>query len=447
MTKKAARKPAKEVAWEEKLSKILKALLDAGRPLTTTEVGERSGLSRPTTRKYLKELVEQGKVVSERAGPVTLYSPKDKQTSPQGQVDALFRALVEFMQMKTGTSPRSRTTNLFFTDLGRQAARHLVLAGEALLPRFEEQSFCELEAAAKVVRGMLQGAFPGIRKPQVERLPRLGETKPRSLLFRVDLRDVPSELRAPLARYSAGVVEAKLKLRGIPLVFQLVEFAGEVAYFELGYEARYWVVFWVEDCVDGPGSELEGELLRRVREWFSFFVPGRTKTWREGGHERVKITVRRNRDLEQFLELLGRTLLENLEIALSLGLKASRQWLPYEEWPEPTFAQVRFDSNAREMLEYLKMCADQVYPNAAYRVHYASHESGWDLFFHERLDFDALFSAPTDPEAIERVYRATGVNSETFFAIRREKMKARIKELTTARMEFRRKRRSRWRKA
>lgn len=421
---------------------ILKVLRVSDFGLTASELSTHEGVdvSRPTAVKYLQKMLDENIILSRPVGSYTLYYTKKVTEDPS---NTLYLTLLgELAKFLPGELDMDRVIR-FVHKAGRRMAMGMELPSEIELESYfeAEEDFSVLKGIAQVVEVFLNYFFKSEKGQNVEIVKPLGQSTPRSLLLRIINPfgvDTKSELHF---HFIAKAIEEKVKyLTRLPIYLSNPDIRPEAVYFELGFVEKYFFDISVVEHAPGVKSKY---LLDRCKNWLMAAMSLDFEEFTDPENRRLhyKFTVDVNRDLEAFFENIAHALHENKALAQELGLRPTREWHPYEDWPDQEYAQIEFIANFEYLFDYFEEVSRQVYPYASYCIHIERTNKGFLMYFMEELDYRVLTTSTNSFAELRNIYNEFGVDSEEFFRRRQEQVITFQKRLANQRRDERARRR------
>ncbi|MHA1732224.1 MAG: helix-turn-helix domain-containing protein [Promethearchaeota archaeon] len=388
--------------------------------LTLNEIADEMGMSRPTAVNYLNGLVERGDIHVRKVGNYKLYYVK-KEGEKESFTRGLYLGLLSLVRKTFLGNVDKLSFKRKFARAGKKMSKSFPLPGEPVVAQFKAKAkrFEDLQGLARVVSNFLVPFKLSRGRGSVSVVPPVGETTPQSLLIRLEDPSFPSKEGAHVHYYLvASIVEAKLREKGLKVNFRVYSVQGDEVFFELGFIQNYYLDFSI--VRNSSESRDDRNLLEAIKMWISANLRHSGEFYFDPVEKKLhyKATFPNNRDVEAFLELLAKILLDNMEVAKELGLKPTRKWVPFEEWPEDIFATVDVKTNIDFLFSHFQQSALKVYPYASYCTHYERTDAGFRIHHLEEVDFDFNYSNPHDSKRMQELYRKIGVNSEDYFRLR-----------------------------
>ncbi len=382
--------------------------------LTQFQISEQLKVSRQTVKKYLDELVSEGKAQSFAIGAYTLYLlPKNR--------DYTFYQVLYFGALRISaylTSSHEWLNPELIEIAWGGIIDQISLPYEEEIPHMEKKPSPDLlERLLDVVCNIINNLKFFNLNPYAEILPPMGTQSPMTRLIKVRDSGLKENGSAQHYYLIAGLFQEKLTLKsGLPIV---VRIAREIQpediefYYEIGFVEQYFldisVVEQKEKSVD-PRHYLD-----IIKTYFSTFQRCTTREYMLGNTLHYELKFADNLEVEEFWAGRAKLFLKNYEIFQKLGLKSARKWIPYEDWPEDSTLIIQLITNVGFTFDEYHRAAMKVFPVAGYNVHYEKIPNGLKINMLEDFDFEVLFVNQIDNNSMKEHYQKLGITSEEFF--------------------------------
>ncbi len=388
--------------------------------LTQFQISEQLKVARQTVKKYLDELIDEGKIQSSIIGAYTLYY------LPKNQDYTLCQALYYGALRVSAylTSPHDWLNPELIEIAWGGIIDQISIPFEDEIPHMEKRQTPDLlEHLLDAVCNMVNNFKFFNLNPFAEILPPLGSQSPMTRLIRV--KDPGLKENGSIQHYYliAGLLQEKLTYRsGLPIIVRVareVQPEDTELYYEIGFVEQYSLDICILEQFDNDSDQRN--YLEIIKNYFSAFLRSTTREYLLGNTLHYELRFADNLEVEEFWATRAKLLLKNLEIFQRLYSKSIRKHLPYEDWPDGHTLIVQLITNVGFTFDEFHRAARKVFPYAGYNVHFEKIPNGLKVNMLENFDFEALFVNFTDEKVMREHYRQLGITSEEYF---RERQRA-----------------------
>ena len=394
---------------------------------TTKSVAEELGRSRQTIKKYLEELVKEGKLISHEVGTYTLYKVKRKKY--EDVVDVLYMQLLVVMKdLEMHYDDFSFNIITYFRKYIRLLLKNMKFPVEVqIASNFKKQKrvFSNLVVLVDNVREILFKLMPGTEPPRIEVISPLGNIEPMSLLLQVEDRGL-IEQRAELHYFLIAIlIEEKLSnLLEMEISFKVaqpIKPGGQEVFYELGFIEKYFQDFSLH--VNNT-SMTDRVVLNKIERFYDEFTDFKKEILKDGEKIHYKLLFTNNRDVEEAYETMIRVKTEGMKAGKELEKNFEelrlREWISVENWQKEPYVVIDVTGNIGYLVNEHIRISQITDKFTGICAHYEKIRNGWRISCLEKPDFLMLFTPITDWKGRKKVFEYFTPNYEEFIAIRQK---------------------------
>ncbi len=382
--------------------------------LTQYQISEQLKVARQTVKKYLDELKNEEKIQSSAIGAYTLYYlPKIS--------DYSFYQVLYYGALRVSaylTSLRDWLNPELIEIAWGGIIDQIPLPFEEEIPQLEKKPSPDLlERLLYVVCNMVNHLKFFNLNPHAEILPPMGTQSPMTRLLRVNDPGLRENGSAQHYYLIASLLQEKLTMRsGLRIIVRVArEIQPEETeiYYEIGFIEQYFLDISVTELKDNNVDPRY--YLDKIQAFFSTFLKCTTREYNLGNTLHYELKFANNLQVEEFWAARAKIFLKNFEIIQKLGIKSTRKWIPYEDWPEGSTLIIQLVTNVGFTFDEYHRAAMKIFPSAGYNVHYEKIPNGLKINLLDDFDFEALFVNQVNEASIRAHYEKLGITSEEYF--------------------------------
>lgn len=426
---------------KQKVKKLIASLLtQSPLGLTQFQISEQLKVARQTVKKYLDELVSEGKIQSSAVGAYTLYYlPKN--------LDHTFFQILYYGALRISaylTAAHEWLNPELIEIAWGGILDQITLPFEDEIPRLEKKPSPDLlERLIDTVCNMVNNLKFFHLMPYAEILPPMGTQSPMTRLIRVRDQGLKETGSAQHYYLIASLLQEKLTERaGLPIIVRVareIQQEDTEIYYEIGFVEQYFLDISVTELKDNNINPRH--YLDIIRDFFATFLKCTTREYILGNTLHYELKFADNLLFEEFWASRSKLFMKNLEILKRLGLQATRKWIPFEDWPEGSTLVIQLLTNVGFTFDEYHRAAMKVFPYAGYNVLYEKIPNGMKINMLEDFDFEALFVNQIDDASIREHYRKIGIISEEYLKERQRAFQEIQEEMKARRMQRTKKKR------
>ena len=406
------------VKRQEFKKRIVNLLLETIIGLTQFQISEKLKIARQTVKKYLNELVAEKKIDSLAVGAYTLYTASKQSDHSIYQVlyNGALRAAGYLTSLTSWQNPE--LLEIAWGDI----IENTTIPFEDEIPHLEKKSTPDLlECLLDVVCKIINSLKHLNQYPHAEILPPLGTQSPMTRLIHVKDAGLTDLGAAQHYYLLAGLLQEKLTFKsGIPIIVRVardIQKGDTELYFEIGFVEQYFIDVAIIEQSD-TNTPMR-HYLDIIKKYFTTFMQLTTREYLLGNTLHYELRSDDNQQVEEFFAARAKMFLKNLEILNSVGIKSTRKYVPYEDWPDVPFLGVQLITNIGFTFDEYERATMKVFPHAGYNVHYEKIPNGLKINLLEEFDLEALFVNQVDEATMREHYSKLGITSEEYFKERR----------------------------
>jgi len=413
--------------------RILNALQESDFGLTPTQMADQLKIARATATKYLEELNVEGKILVHFVGPYSVYSIKHNGESSLYQ--SLYYGAVKGSALLASGYPHLNLQTIW-NDLVDKVT---IPYEDEITPVVGQPTPDYLERLMQIANNILSEFGYYSEFPKIEIIPPLGSQSPMTRLIRVIDPGFIEQGAEFHYYFLASLLQEKFTRRaGIPVVFRLtqdIQPQDTVIYIEIGFIESYYVDACIIEQRDT--SKDPREFLDIITSYFGNYLRVKVREFELGNVLHYECKFLENREWEELFAIRAKTFRKNVELLRKFNLRPTRQWIPYEDWPEPPYLIVQFVTNLGFAFDDFHRAMREGYQVAGYCMHFEKIPNGIRMNFREKLDFDTLWTNFSSDEDIRELYRNFGIESEQYLVERKKALLEILEEMKKKRLEIR----------